>query len=119
MRNKTILLVFAGGAIGSLLRAFLTAFGADLTATFLVNFLGACALGLVQHAPQFDTPLKQAFYATGFCGGFTTLSGISLFFVFGNSNLMVSTVFTVASVVAGLLGYWLWAKLGKTFRTTL
>lgn len=114
MRYKVIWLVFAGGALGSLLRALMTSMGTDLTATFLANFLGACALGLVQTAPQFATETKQAFYATGFCGGFTTLSGIALFISAASTPLALAIGYTLATIAAGLIGYWLWARLGKT-----
>jgi CrcB protein len=111
-------LVFAGGAIGSLVRGFITAVGADLLSTLIVNVLGAAILGLIQHAPHFEGATKQAFFATGFCGGFTTLSGIAVFAVLGQATLMVTIGYVALTVVASVAAYALWAYLGKSFRTS-
>ena len=118
MQARLVWLVFAGGAIGSLVRGFITAFGADLLSTLIVNVLGAAILGLIQHAPHFEGATKQAFFATGFCGGFTTLSGIAVFAVLGQSTLMVTIGYVALTVVASVAAYALWAYLGKSFRTS-
>jgi CrcB protein len=117
--NRITWLVFAGGAIGSLVRGFITAFGADLLSTLIVNVLGAAILGLIQHAPQFEGQNKQAFFATGFCGGFTTLSGIALFTVLGKATLGLTIGYVALTILGGVAAYAMWAYLGKTFRTTL
>jgi fluoride ion exporter CrcB/FEX len=111
-------LVFVGGAIGSLVRGFITAFGADLLSTLIVNVLGAAILGLIQHAPHFEGASKQAFFATGFCGGFTTLSGIAVFAVLGQATLILTIGYVALTVVASVAAYALWAYLGKSFRTS-
>ena len=118
MQARLVWLVFAGGAIGSLVRGFITAFGADLLSTLIVNVLGAAILGLIQHAPQFEGAGKQAFFATGFCGGFTTLSGVALFAVLGGADIAVTIGYVALTVVASVAAYALWAYLGKTFRTS-
>jgi len=118
LQARLVWLVFAGGAIGSLVRGFITAFGADLLSTLIVNVLGAAILGLIQHAPHFEGASKQAFFATGFCGGFTTLSGIAVFAVLGQSTLMVTIGYVALTVVASVAAYALWAYLGKSFRTS-
>ena len=117
MQARLVWLVFAGGAIGSLVRGFITAFGADLLSTLIVNVLGAAILGLIQHAPHFVGASKQAFFATGFCGGFTTLSGIAVFAVLGQATLIVTIGYVALTVVASVAAYALWAYLGKSFRT--
>ena len=116
MQARLVWLVFAGGAIGSLVRGFITAFGADLLSTLIVNVLGAAILGLIQHAPHFDGEAKQAFFATGFCGGFTTLSGVALFAVLGGADVALTVGYIALTVVASVAAYALWAYLGKSFR---
>ena len=116
MRSKALWLVFAGGTLGTLLRAFATSFGADMLNTMLINVVGCAVLGLVQHASWFDSELKQAFFSTGFCGGFTTLSGIAVFTVVGPLDPIVKLEYAVGSFLLGLLAYWLWAVLGKSFK---
>ena len=117
MKAKTLWLVFAGGAIGSLFRAFFTTFGVNLWATLAVNIVGAAVLGLVQSAPRFLGDSKQAFWATGFCGGFTTLSGLVLFTVFGKTDdTAVVLGYLIATVVLGVAAYALAALIGRSMR---
>lgn len=117
MKAKTLWLVFAGGAIGSLLRAFFTTFGVNLWATLAVNVLGAAVLGLVQSAPRFSGDSKQAFWATGFCGGFTTLSGVVLFAVFGKTDdTGVVLAYLIATVVLGIAAFAVAARIGRAMR---
>ena len=115
MKAKTLWLVFAGGAIGSMLRAFFTTFGVNLWATLAVNILGAAMLGLVQAAPRFSGDSILAFWATGFCGGFTTLSGVVLFAVFGKTDdTGVVLAYLIATVVLGVAAYALAARIGRS-----
>ncbi len=115
MQSRLVWLVFAGGALGSLARALATSFGADLFSTVLVNAFGAAILGLIQHSYRFDSPAKQALWATGFCGGFTTLSGVALIAVLGDLTPLVAVGYVALNAVLAVAGYALSALLGKSF----
>lgn len=87
MSSKDFSLVFIGGAIGALLR-YLIGGVLELTiglnfagslSLLLVNVLGAMFLGIVNFHPRFASESKKSFWAAGFCGGFTTMSGIAIF----------------------------------------
>jgi CrcB protein len=85
--NRSLILVGIGGMFGSLSR-FLTAF--FLTkwfpspfpfGTFAVNLAGCLLIGIVYGLSlrtDWLTPDWRVFLATGFCGGFTTMSSFSL-----------------------------------------
>jgi len=80
---KNLIIVGAGGMIGTLLR-----FGVSQlvgkhgfpVATLLINIAGSFVIGIVFGAgfknPEFETHWKL-FLATGICGGFTTFSAFS------------------------------------------
>ena len=87
MSSKDFYLVFVGGALGALLR-YLVGGVLELTvglnfagslSLLLVNVIGAMFLGIVNFHPSFATESKKSFWAAGFCGGFTTMSGIVIF----------------------------------------
>jgi len=81
--------VAAGGAIGSLVRFWLTGVMTDLTGprfpwgTLLINALGSFVIGLVAGSTLIPArvavhPDLRIFLMTGICGGFTTFSAFSL-----------------------------------------
>lgn len=82
-------LVFLGGAIGSMLRHVLHDYIAgffefpqsEIIALSVVNLLGSYFLGLVTRHPLFFGNTRQAFFGTGFAGGFTTMSAVTMFIV--------------------------------------
>lgn len=77
-----ILVVGAGGCIGTILRYLLSLIGQRFSFTFphgtlWANLLGCLALGIVTAlATETETlsPTTRLFLATGICGGFTTMS---------------------------------------------
>jgi fluoride ion exporter CrcB/FEX len=75
---KSIALVFAGGSLGTLLR-----FGLDITlgsffAVAAVNIVGSAIIGWVNSDPRTSQVSRRQFWAVGFSGGFTTMSGVAL-----------------------------------------
>jgi fluoride exporter len=88
LRSRLILLavIGAGGAIGTAARygtalAIPPRSGAYPVATFLVNVVGAVILGAVAELPTGWLPaheLTRPAIGTGFCGGLTTFSTMSL-----------------------------------------
>lgn len=89
MTPITYLYIAAGGALGSVARAWLTVVILRLTGagfpwgTVLINVAGSLVIGAFaalttpdsRFAASFDT---RAFVITGVCGGFTTFSSFSL-----------------------------------------
>ncbi|HET9053287.1 MAG TPA: fluoride efflux transporter CrcB [Cyclobacteriaceae bacterium] len=115
---KQILVVGLGGAAGSVLRYLVSTvtlkyYSASFPlATFIVNVTGCFIAGLIFGwiAPETtETQNLKLLLITGFCGGFTTFSAFALENVrilnTGNTSLML--VYTVASVVTGLLACWI------------
>ena len=89
---KTILLIGAGGFIGSISRFLASRFiqnnfpSAFPFGTFLVNITGCFLIGLLygisERSSLFSSGWKM-FLTVGFCGGFTTFS------TFANENLLL------------------------------
>jgi CrcB protein len=106
---KILLLTFLGGALGTALRFGLSfVFDDTLMVLFIVNLLGAAALGWFNGHPHFATDDRRALWAVGFAGGFTTMSGVALFmgnnlfFALSEALLWVALMFAL-----GLAAYWL------------
>lgn len=106
---RLLLLTFIGGALGTALRFGLSfVFDDTLMVLFIVNLLGAAALGWFNGHPHFATDERRALWAIGFAGGFTTMSGVALFmgnnifFAFNEALLWVALMFAL-----GLAVYWL------------
>lgn len=84
---KDFLLVFLGGSLGALLRYLvggvleltLGATTAGSLSLLIVNVVGATFLGYTTTNPRFASEDQKSFWSAGFCGGFTTMSGIALF----------------------------------------
>jgi CrcB protein len=84
MVSKQLLpLVFAGGAIGTLVRYSIELLVGNLPqgqiiVTSFVNLLGAALLGFVSVHKFFAGPKQQSFWGVGLLGGFTTMSGLAV-----------------------------------------
>jgi CrcB protein len=111
MMLKNILLVGAGGMIGSIARYLIyllirnSSFPA---ATLFVNLVGSLVIGFVAGLAMknADFPMNwKLFIATGICGGFTTFSAFSLdnyeLIHQGKTTLML--IYVVSSIVLGIL----------------
>ena len=109
-------LVFLGGGIGSVTRYALggsleLAVGSSLAGSLslmIVNIVGALFLGVVSFHPRFATSQKKAFWGSGFAGGFTTMSGISLFLYQQGSLPITAVMFAL-----GFLAFAAGVNLGK------
>ncbi len=119
---RSLLLVGAGGAVGSMLRYAVTYAVGKYTqhpfpfGTFLINIVGSLLIGLLFGLAIRNQWLQEGgmlLLATGFCGGFTTFSAFAL----ENVNLMekgqsvTAVIYIGLSVIVGLLlcrlGVWL------------
>ena len=121
---KNILLVGAGGGIGSILRYLCQKWVYQLYpsifpwGTFLVNIVGCFLIGVFFAASEKATVVTagwRLFLMTGICGGYTTFSA----FAFENMNLVRSgnatymLLYSIGSVVLGILAVFAGAGLMK------
>jgi fluoride exporter len=110
-----ILLVAAGGAIGSVARYLLSAYVLRVSGslfpfgTFAVNLLGCIAFGLIAGAADQRVPLgsaSRAFLLVGILGGFTTFSSYAFesFWLLRDGQAVAALLNVVGQVVLGLAG---------------
>lgn len=116
------LLVGIGGAIGAMLRYGVSSLSGHFWpspfpyATVIINVVGSLAMGLLVGVLARTLPVGQQeirlFVAVGVLGGFTTFSAFSLDAVtlwergdfFGSGlYVLLSVVFSIAALVAGLM----------------
>ena len=103
---KNILLVGAGGALGSIGRYLITCLFTHLAicselATLLVNIIGSFVIGLLIPASSNTLYLLMA---VGFCGGFTTFSTFSAqaFQMLQSGQRLTSLIYILASVLISI-----------------
>lgn len=120
MALKSILAVGAGGAIGAVLRYIISLipFEGDFpTGTFLVNVLGAFALGFISGLVIDKDVSREAelFLKTGMCGGFTTFSTFSLeaITLIQGGKVIMGIVYIILSLAGSLAGVFFGLTLGK------
>ena len=115
------LLVGAGGAIGAMLRYFVSGLLPAAWGTLVINVVGSTAMGLLVGLLARLLPAGQAdirlFVAVGILGGFTTFSAFSLdaatFWERGEmANAALYVVLSVALSIAALLAGLVLARVG-------
>ena len=128
VRSRLTLLavIGAGGAIGTSAR-YGTALvipprsGAYPVATFLVNVAGAVILGAVAELPAGSLPaheLSRPAIGTGFCGGLTTFSTMSLeIYQLWPGQPEIAAAYAAASLAAAPACAWAGVALVRTGRT--
>lgn len=113
---KSILLVGAGGFLGSALR-YLISYQMESKilssfpyGTFTVNIIGSLLLGMIIGSTLKDvaSPEVRLLLATGFCGGFTTFSTFSyeFFALLQDGQFQIGFSYMAASLAGGLLAVW-------------
>jgi fluoride ion exporter CrcB/FEX len=104
LTSRIVLLTFVGGALGTALRWSLSfVIDSSFWAIAAVNLIGAFALGFFNGHRYFHTDARRALYRIGFCGGFTTLSGLMAVTISPATGFMVVVQF-VLGVGVYLLG---------------
>jgi CrcB protein len=100
---KTVILVFLGGGLGSVLRYSIGKWIGTLHThyfpfgTLVANILACFALGIIlgiTDARQLMSPSAKIFWAVGFCGGFSTFSTFS-----GETLSLIQSGFTGSSLL--------------------
>jgi len=121
--RREIAAVFAGGAIGAVLRAWLgralvTDAGAWPWATFVVNIVAAFALGwfstvLLERLPV--SRFRRPFVGTGICGGLSTFSTMQVETVrlVQDGYLGVALAYVLTSLVVGIVAMHLATALAR------
>jgi CrcB protein len=119
---KSLLLVALGGGLGSMARYSLSAWVLHHTiawkfplGTFVVNVLGCFIAGLLAGLAEryeFFPAEARLLIFTGLLGGFTTFSafGLETIFLFRRGEVLVAGTYVAASVLIGLLAFWLALK---------
>ena len=123
---KEVLIVAAGGSLGSVFRYLLSGFVLHRAVgwnfplgTFLVNVLGCLGVGVVSGlVVKHDmlSPEARLFLFTGIAGGFTTFSafGLETFHLLRRGEVAIAATYVLLSVALGLLV--LWAGFAATSR---
>lgn len=110
MKPKLLWLTFLGGAFGSTLRYSVTLVAPHPAAwLWIVNLLGALALGFIHTNPRFDSAEKSSFWGTGFAGGFTTMSSLIAYVMLG---VELTVFYLFLQIFTGVLTYWLGRVIG-------
>jgi CrcB protein len=115
---KTLMLVFIGGGLGSLLRyavhrLFVWRGAVELPySTFMVNIIGCFIIGFAIFYTERlgDQAIPwRLFLVTGLCGGFTTFSSFAYenTLLLGDQRLFVFFMYITASIVLGVLATYL------------
>lgn len=115
---KAMLIVGAGGFVGSCLRYLVTVAANTLwsvsfpVGTFLVNIVGCFVIGLCYGmAEKYGVLSGYAllFLTTGLCGGFTTFSAFAneAWLLGSRGEMLTGLFYVVASIAVGYLCVWL------------
>ena len=113
MSINLILLVGAGGGLGSIGRYFLSSIfpSHNPWITLMVNVAGGFIIGflyrLTEHLGHAEN--IRAFWMVGFCGGFTTFStfGLDFFHLFRQQQISLVVIYVLISVVGTILAVFL------------
>jgi CrcB protein len=101
------LIVFAGGALGSLARYSIGLATDQFWQLLIVNIVGTALLGYLNSSP--NERYRNLFLGTGFAGGFTTLSAASV--LINPSTSLQTVAYLLAMLAAGIGAYLLGRKL--------
>lgn len=123
------LFIALGGAVGSILRAFMTTllmriFGMNTfpLGTFFVNIVGCLMIGILGRYFQYhhpDHPYLAPLFITGFLGGMTTFSSYSLesFVLLQNNYFLYGLMNICGQLLMGVIAVWLGFKFTEVFLT--
>lgn len=118
---KSLALVFAGGTLGTLLRLSFDLSLGSLFSVVAVNIIGSAVIGWINSDQRIERAGRRQFWAVGFSGGFTTMSGVALLTASGitaswSAGQVIDAQvfgFVIGIFVASLLAYWGAFALGQ------
>ena len=97
LSGKVIAFTFVGGFVGTSLRYLLDLIPNVAFVNFwVVNLLGAIAIAIFNELAWFNTPERRALFVSGFAGGFTTMSGLTMLLLYAWQQVVVQLVLGVA-----------------------
>jgi CrcB protein len=116
---KNLLIVAAGGALGSIARFLIYVIFPKNNFpvnTLIINIAGSFVIGLLYAISLRQNNISETtllFWATGICGGFTTFSTFSLenIQLLQSGKVFPAILYTIISITGGLLACWLGYKL--------
>jgi fluoride ion exporter CrcB/FEX len=91
---------------------------AEYVYLFVVNLLGAFALGVMAKHPYFTRESCRDLWAVGFAGGFTTLSAVS-FLLFVNGNWLLIGLMLAIGVLLYAIGFRIGRRLARRAEAAL
>ena len=127
--RRELAAIFAGGAVGAVLRVWLgRQFAAGPTAwpwaTFSVNVTGSFALAyfatrLQERLPQ--STYRRPLLGTGFCGAYTTFSTmqVEILQMIDGHRYGLASGYAAASIAAGYTAIWIGTSMVRRTRTIL
>ncbi len=118
LKMLSVISVFAGGGIGSVLRYLVSSRIGSHWGIMTVNLLGALIIGIVYHFVSVRTGLRpevKAFLMTGMLGGFTTFSTYMLDFclLMGRQQTAEAFLYLLGSLMLGVAFLYLGIYAGK------
>lgn len=123
---KMILLVGAGGFVGSIARflsgqLFIRYYPSSFPwGTLVVNVIGCFLIGLIyafSEKGNLLSPEMRLLLATGFCGGFTTFSSFSYesIALMKDGELFYTFLYVAASIIIGFLAAYIGVFIVKSY----
>ena len=109
---KKLLVIAAGGILGSLLRYLVVPSG-DEIAIFLINLLGVAFAGLFALRLN-PSEISRLFWIPGFAGSMTTFSSVAL--IHGERNNLIAVGYFYSMALVSLLILWLMNPKEKIIR---
>jgi fluoride ion exporter CrcB/FEX len=109
---KKLLVIAAGGVLGSLLRYLVVPSG-DEIAIFSINLLGVAFAGLFALRLN-PSEISRLFWIPGFAGSMTTFSSVAL--IHGERNNLIAVGYFYSMALVSLLILWLMNPKEKIIR---
>ncbi len=121
--GANILLVGAGGFIGSIARYLLSGWVLHHTlggkfpwSTFVVNVLGCLLIGVLSgmvERLEWFTPQTRLLLLTGLLGGFTTFSafGLETVFLLRRGEVLIAVAYALSSVAVCVTAVWVGLRM--------
>lgn len=121
---KTLIIIGLGGFLGSVCRFLVQQLLSQQIlssypwGTFVANMLGCFLIGVIFGYTMVNSSLPQEaiwFFATGFCGAFTTFSTFSYegILLINNERVLIAFLYLGISVFLGLILTWVGMNFGK------